>query len=132
MQFECRGGLELSTCESFEKQAYCGSHPFFGGYSAIEQVHRNGGPALWNEKLDSTEEFEVVMTASSFWEDAGEDYGWHTEAHIFVDRLQEAACVSGLFVSACWSSDSLTSSRLVGAPECKFDRMGSRSLRRRT
>lgn len=95
MQFECRGGLELSTCEpsaQTQTQAYCGSHPFFGGYSANEQVHGDVGPALRQEKLDSTERFEVVMTASMFWEDAGDDYGWHAEAHIFADRLEDTRC----------------------------------------
>lgn len=97
VQFECRGGLELSTCDLFrcepsKRQAYCGSHPFFGGYSAIEPVHGDAGPALWEEKLDSTEGFEVVMTASRFWEGAGDGYGWHTEAHIFADRLQDTRC----------------------------------------
>ena len=98
MQFECRRGLEFSTCEpsvQTERQAYCGSHPFFGGYSANEQVHGDVGPALWQEKLDSTERFEVVMTASMFWEDAGDDFGWRTEAHIFaIDAGQE--CTVGV------------------------------------
>ena len=135
VQFECRGGLELSTCDLFrcepsKRQAYCGSHPFFGGYSAIEQVHGDAGPALWEEKLDSTEGFEVVMTASRFWEGAGDGYGWHTEAHIFADRLQECTrCV--ICLCHCMLQQRLTCARILGAPECKFDRMGSRSSRRR-
>eukprot|EP00435_Cladocopium_sp_Y103_P029819 s246_g7.t1 len=55
-QFDCRSSALRFGCESLpatNPRAYCGSHPFFGGYRLPDAAVGDAGPALLEEKIDA-------------------------------------------------------------------------------
>ena len=66
--FECRDSALGIGCRQFTAgsgPAYCGSHPFFGGYSLPDQVCGDAGPALWEEKFYIYDKMTYFMAATS-------------------------------------------------------------------
>ena len=67
LPFECRDSALGSGCGELPDgsgPAYCGSHPFFGGYSLPDQVCGDAGPALWEEKVDTRDKIDYSMAAT--------------------------------------------------------------------
>ena len=72
----CKGREGAENCFQFDcdcghfqdgnRPAYCGSHPFFGGYRLPDQLAGRPGPGLWEEEIEVCQDFTVSGLATGF------------------------------------------------------------------